>query len=68
MIFEIADLSANDLKNAARMNVLDYKDAIQMTVADRIKTILLPHEIGDMRDFVSCKVPAVKLSELLERL
>ena len=66
MIFETVDLSTTDLKNAAQMNMSDYEDAIQMAVADRIKVDFIVTR--NIRDFINSKVPAVKPSELLERL
>ncbi len=66
MIFEVADLKTSDLKNAAEMLSSDYEDAVQMCCASRIKADYIVTR--NIRDFKESKVPALKPSELLERM
>lgn len=66
MIFEVIDLKSSDLKNAAEMLSSDFEDAVQMCCANRIKADYIV--IKNIRDFKESKVPALKPSELLERM
>lgn len=66
MIFEVIDLKSSDLKNAAAMLSSDFEDAIQMCCANRIKADYIVTR--NIRDFKESKVPALKPSELLERM
>ncbi len=66
LIFEVAELKAEDLRKAAEMKTADYEDAIQMCCADRINADFIVTR--NIRDFVSSPVPAVKPSELLDRI
>ncbi len=66
LIFDTAELNSSDLKTAAQMNLPDYEDAIQMAVSERIKADFIVTR--NIRDFTGSRVPAVKPSELLERL
>lgn len=66
LIFSIADLKSDDLKKAAYMKTSDYEDALQMTCAARIKADFIITR--NIREFIASKVPAIKPSELLERI
>lgn len=66
LIFDVAELKAEDLHKAAEMKTADYEDAIQMCCADRINADFIVTR--NIRDFVSSPVPAVKPSELLDRI
>lgn len=66
LIFEVAELKAEDLRKAAEMKTSDYEDAIQMCCASRINANFIVTR--NIRDFVSSTVPAVKPSELIERI
>lgn len=66
LIFDVAELKAEDLRKAAEMKTADYEDAIQMCCADRINADFIITR--NIRDFVSSPVPAVKPSELLDRI
>lgn len=66
LIFDVAELKAEDLRKAAEMKTSDYEDAIQMCCADRINADFIVTR--NIRDFVSSPVPAVKPSELLNRI
>ena len=62
LIFDIAELTAEDLRKAAEMKSADYEDAVQMCCAERINADFIATR--NTRDFVSSPVPAVKPSEL----
>lgn len=66
LIFDIADLKAEDLHRAAEMKIADYEDAVQMCCADRINADFIITR--NVRDFVSSPVPAIKPSELTDRI
>lgn len=66
LIFDVAELKAEDLRKAAEMKTADYEDAIQMCCADRINADFIVTR--NIRDFVSSPVSAVKPSELLDRI
>ena len=66
MIFEVVDLKAADLKNAAEMYSSDYEDAIQMCQAKRLEADFIVTR--NIRDFKDSKVLALKPSELLDRI
>ena len=66
MIFKIVDLKSSDLKAAAEMFTSDYEDALQMCQANRIGADYIITR--NIRDFKDSKVPALKPSELLERI
>lgn len=66
MIFEIAELKASDLKNAAEILTSDFEDAVQMCCASRIKADYIITR--NIRDFKDSKVPALKPSEFIERM
>lgn len=66
LIFDVAELKAEDLRKAAEMKTSDFEDAIHMCCADRINADFIVTR--NIRDFVSSPVPAVKPSELLDRI
>lgn len=66
MIFKVVDLKAADLKPAAEMYTSDHEDALQMCQANRINADYIVTR--NIRDFKDSKVPALKPSELLERI
>lgn len=66
LIFDVVELTAEDLRKAAEMKTADYEDAVQMCCAERIKADFIVTR--NIRDFVSSPVPAVKPSELLDRI
>lgn len=66
LIFRIADLKSNNLKKAANMKAADYEGAVQMACASRLKVDFIITR--NIRDFKDSRVPAIKPSELLERI
>ncbi|MBQ9208681.1 MAG: PIN domain-containing protein [Oscillospiraceae bacterium] len=66
MIFKVVDLRSADLKAAAKLLTSDYEDALQMCQAGRIGAEYIVTR--NIRDFKDSKVPALKPSELLERI
>lgn len=66
LIFNVADLKADDLKKASDMNFKDFEDALQSACASRIHANYIVTR--NIKDFTSSKVTAIKPSELLERL
>lgn len=66
LIFDVVELTAEDLRKAAEMKTADYEDAVQMCCAERINADFIVTR--NIRDFVSSPVPAVKPSELLDRI
>lgn len=66
IVFNIIDLKAEDLKEAAAMKPSDYEDALQMICASRIKADFIITR--NIKDFMESKITAIKLSELLERI
>ena len=66
MIFKVVDLKSADLTAAADMFSSDYEDALQMCQASRINADFIVTR--NIRDFKESKIPALKPSELLERV
>ena len=66
IVFNIIDLKAEDLKEAAAMKPSDYEDALQMICASRIKADFIITR--NIKDFMESKLSAIKPSELLERI
>lgn len=66
LMFCVAELKAEDLRKAAEMKTADFEDAVQMCCAKRINAAYIVTR--NVRDFVSSPVPAVKPSELTERI
>ena len=65
-IFTVVDLRARDLLRAADWNFPDYEDALQAVCASRIKANYIVTR--NIKDFKYSPVPAVKPSELFERI
>ncbi|MGN0642266.1 MAG: type II toxin-antitoxin system VapC family toxin [Huintestinicola sp.] len=66
LIFDVAELKTEDLRKAADMKTADFEDAVQMCSAERVNADFIVTR--NVRDFVSSPVPAVKPSELLDRI
>ena len=66
LIFEVVDLRASDLKNAAAMLTSDYEDAIQMCQAARIHA---DHIVTrNIRDFKESSIRVSAPDELLAKI
>ncbi len=65
-VFTIADLRESDLIKAASLNFRDYEDALQSVCASRIKANYIITR--NIKDFTESSVPAIKPSELFERI
>jgi len=66
LIFNVADLKADDIKKALALNFKDFEDALQSVCASRIKADYIITR--NLKDFTGSKVTAIKPSELFERL
>ena len=66
LIFDVVDLKASDLKNAAAMLTSDYEDAIQMCQAARIHADYIATR--NIRDFKESSVQALTPAELLLKI
>lgn len=66
MIFEIANLTSEDIILASKMQWRDFEDAIQSATAQRIQADYIITR--NVKDFRSSKVPAFTPSELLARI
>ena len=66
MIFKVVDLKADDITRAADLPIADYEDAVQSIGASRVKAQYIVTR--NIKDYANSKVPAIKPSELLERL
>ncbi len=65
-IFTVVDLRGTDLIKAADLDFSDYEDALQSVCASRTKVNYIVTR--NIKDFKSSSVPAIKPSELLERI
>lgn len=65
-IFTVIDLRGTDLIKAADLDFSDYEDALQSVCASRTKVNYIITR--NIKDFKSSSVPAIKPSELLERI
>lgn len=65
-IFTVVDLRGTDLIKAAVLDFSDYEDALQSVCASRTKVNYIVTR--NIKDFKSSSVPAIKPSELLERI
>lgn len=63
-IFDISDLTVEDLKRAAALNFKDYEDAIQCACALRSKADYIISR--NTKDFTLSKIPAITPKEFLE--
>ena len=66
LIFEFADLCAADVNLAARMEWVDFEDAIQSATAQRIHADFIVTR--NVRDFAKSRIHAFTPSELLARI
>ena len=65
-LFTVVDLRGTDLMKAADLRFSDYEDALQAVSASRIKANYIVTR--NIKDYANSTVPAIKPSELLERL
>lgn len=65
-LFTVVDLRETDLMKAADLEFSDYEDALQAVCAARTKANYIV--IRNIKDFRNSTVPAIKPSELFERL
>lgn len=65
-IFTVVDLRQTDLTKAADLEFPDYEDAVQSVCASRTKVNYIITR--NIKDFRNSAVPAIKPSELLERI
>lgn len=65
-IFTVVDLRRQDLMKAAQLPFSDYEDALQAVCAQRIKADYIVTR--NIKDFKNSPVPAVKPSELFDRI
>lgn len=65
-IFTVVDLRGTDLIKAADLDFSDYDDALQSVCASRTKVNYIVTR--NIKDFKSSSVPAIKPSELIERI
>lgn len=66
LIFNVIDLKADDVIKAGKLKLGDYEDAIQSVCAARIKADYIVTR--NIKDFQGSKVPAIKPSELIDRI
>ena len=64
LIFEIIELSSEDLKNACLLNFSDYEDAIQSIHASKSKANFIITR--NSKDFLNSNIPAIMPEEFLE--
>ncbi len=65
-IFSVVDLREGDLLKAADMDFSDYEDALQSVCAARIKVNYIITR--NIKDFKNSGIPAIKPTELFERI
>ncbi len=65
-LFAVIDLRETDLLRAADLEFSDYEDALQSVCASRAKANYIVTR--NIKDFKNSAVPAVKPSELFERM
>ncbi len=65
-IFSVVDLRETDLMKAAELDFGDYEDAIQSICASRIKANYIVTR--NIKDFKNSTIPAIKPSELFDRI
>lgn len=66
ILFEIVDLKASDIIEAAQMLVRDFEDGVQMSTAKRIQADYIVTR--NPRDFSSSDVPCIEPLEILKIL
>ncbi len=65
-LFTVVDLRESDLLKATELDFSDYEDALQSVCASRAKVNYIVTR--NIKDFKNSLVPAVKPSELFERI
>ena len=65
-IFTVVDLRESDLLKAADMDFSDYEDALQSVCAARAKVNFIVTR--NIKDFKNSSIPAIKPSELFDRI
>ena len=65
-LFTVVDLRESDLMKAANLDFADYEDALQSVCASRVKANYIVTR--NIKDFKNSVVPALKPSELFERI
>lgn len=65
-LFTVVDLRKIDLIRAADWEFSDYKDALQSVCASRAKANYIVTR--NIKDFKNSRVPAIKPSELFEKI
>ena len=65
-IFTVIDLRETDLLKAANLNFSDYEDALQSVCASRVRADYIVTR--NIKDFKNSPVPAIKPSELFDRI
>lgn len=66
LIFNIADLKAEDLKKAAAIKSNDYEDSLQMVCASSVKADYIITR--NTRDFVNSNIRAITPDEFLKNI
>lgn len=65
-LFTIVDLRESDLMKGADLDFSDYEDALQSICASRVKANYIVTR--NIKDFKNSSVPAIKPSELFDRI
>jgi predicted nucleic acid-binding protein len=66
LIFNFADLTEDDVKNALEMQLKDFEDAVQIQTARRIgASIIITRNV---KDFMKSPIPAYAPEEFLNRI
>lgn len=65
-LFTVVDLREADLLKSADLDFADYEDALQSVCATRVKANYIVTR--NIKDFKNSPVPAIKPSELFERI
>ena len=65
-IFTVVDLRESDLIKGADLDFSDYEDALQSVCASRVKANYIVTR--NIKDFKNSTVPAIKPSELFDRI
>ena len=66
LLFTIVDLRESDLIKGADLDFSDYEDALQSICASRVKANYIVTR--NIKDFKNSSVPAIKPSELFDRI
>lgn len=66
VLFEINDLKASDIVEAAQMSIRDYEDGIRIATAKRIQADYIVTR--NSRDFLSSDIPCIEPAELLKKI